>query len=146
MVDARTPRAVNLGRVRYQTFYNQHIHLVYSGRAFLLLLIRLTLVLTSGIFDTFIWSQQTIRVALALFWPFFSGTSHIMSPFSAWTPGPGPLFTVLSETYRALHIPDLPIQYQTWISGESPLSTQKAVVAAIGTYLLVVFGGREIMR
>ena len=69
-----------------------------------------------------------------------------MSPFSAWTPGPGPLYTTITGLWDQLAIPYPPIQYRTWVSGESPLSTQKAVVAAIGTYLLVIFGGREIMR
>ncbi|RSH90422.1 hypothetical protein EHS25_001027 [Saitozyma podzolica] len=69
-----------------------------------------------------------------------------MNPFAAWTPGPGPLYTTLTKTWETLALPDPPKQLVNWIEGESPLSTQKAVVAAIGTYLLVVFGGREMMR
>lgn len=69
-----------------------------------------------------------------------------MNPFAAWTPGPGPLYTALTKTWETLALPDPPKQLVNWIEGESPLSTQKAVVAAIGTYLLVVFGGREMMR
>lgn len=64
----------------------------------------------------------------------------------AWTPEPGPLYKLVTKTYSALPLPQPPKELVNWIVGESPLSTQKAVVAAIGTYLLVIFGGREIMR
>ncbi|WVQ71342.1 hypothetical protein IAR50_000870 [Cryptococcus sp. DSM 104548] len=69
-----------------------------------------------------------------------------MFPFDAWTPGPGPLYTALTTSWAALNLPNPPQWLTTWVPGESPLSTQKAVVAAIGTYLLVIFGGREIMK
>ncbi|OCF56896.1 fatty acid elongase [Kwoniella mangroviensis CBS 10435] len=69
-----------------------------------------------------------------------------MSPFSAWTPGPGPLYTLITSAWETLGVPKVPIQYKTWVPGSSPLSTQKEVVAAIGTYLLVIFGGRELMK
>ncbi|ORY23942.1 ELO family [Naematelia encephala] len=66
--------------------------------------------------------------------------------WSPWEPSPGPVYTVLSSTWNALGAPQPPAHLTTWISGSSPLSTQKAVVAAIGSYLLIIFGGREIMR
>ena len=69
-----------------------------------------------------------------------------MNPFAAWTPRPGPPLHHPHQDVGALALPDPPKQLVNWIEGESPLSTQKAVVAAIGTYLLVVFGGREMMR
>ncbi|ODN83978.1 hypothetical protein, variant [Cryptococcus amylolentus CBS 6039] len=69
-----------------------------------------------------------------------------MFPFDAWTPGPGPLYTALTTSWAALNLPNPPHWLTTWVPGESPLSTQKAVVAAIGTYLLIIFGGREIMK
>ncbi|WRT66031.1 uncharacterized protein IL334_002982 [Kwoniella shivajii] len=69
-----------------------------------------------------------------------------MSPLSAWTPGPGPIYTTITTAWEALGVPKVPIQYKTWVPGSSPLSTQKEVVAAIGTYLLVIFGGRELMK
>jgi len=69
-----------------------------------------------------------------------------MSPLSAWTPGPGPLYSLITSTWTGLNLPTPPIELRTWVSGQSPLSTNKAVVAAIGTYLLVIFGGREIMK
>ncbi|WVQ85742.1 hypothetical protein IAT38_007909 [Cryptococcus sp. DSM 104549] len=69
-----------------------------------------------------------------------------MFPFDAWTPGPGPIYTALTTAWDASGIPKVPLEYKTWVPGQSPLSTQKAVVAAIGTYLLVIFGGREIMK
>nr|XP_019007576.1 fatty acid elongase [Kwoniella pini CBS 10737]OCF46357.1 fatty acid elongase [Kwoniella pini CBS 10737] len=69
-----------------------------------------------------------------------------MSPLTAWTPGPGPLYTIITSAWEALGVPKVPIQYKTWVPGSSPLSTQKEVVAAIGTYLLVIFGGRELMK
>ncbi|WVQ96943.1 hypothetical protein IAU59_004052 [Kwoniella sp. CBS 9459] len=69
-----------------------------------------------------------------------------MSPFSAWTPGPGPLYTLITSLWDASGIPKAPLELRTWVPGHSPLSTQKEVVAAIGTYLLVIFGGREIMK
>nr|ODN97866.1 fatty acid elongase [Cryptococcus depauperatus CBS 7855] len=61
-------------------------------------------------------------------------------------PAPGPLYTLLMKAWEASGISKPAPQYSTWISGASPVSTQKAVVAAIGTYLLVIFGGREIMK
>jgi hypothetical protein len=69
-----------------------------------------------------------------------------MSPLSAWTPGPGPLYSLITSTWTGLNLPTPPLELRTWITGQSPLSTNKAVVAAIGTYLLVIFGGREIMK
>ncbi|OXC65092.1 hypothetical protein AYX13_05704 [Cryptococcus neoformans] len=69
-----------------------------------------------------------------------------MFPFDAWTPGPGPLYTAITSVWDALNLPHPSLGYRTWIPGESPLSTQKAVVAAVGTYLLVIFGGREMMK
>ena len=69
-----------------------------------------------------------------------------VNPLAAWTPSPGPLHSLIYWAWSTLHIPTLPIEYRTWVSGGSPLSTQKEVVAAIGTYLLIIFGGREIMR
>jgi hypothetical protein len=68
------------------------------------------------------------------------------NPLTAWTPGPGPLYTLMINTWSTFSLPGPPKDLVNWVSGESPLSTQKAVVAAIGTYLLVIFGGREIMR
>lgn len=69
-----------------------------------------------------------------------------MNPLKAWTPGPGPLYTAITSTWNGLGLNPPPIEYRTWVPGSSALSTNKAVVAAIGTYLLVIFGGREIMR
>ncbi|KAL0252979.1 hypothetical protein I308_102373 [Cryptococcus tetragattii IND107] len=69
-----------------------------------------------------------------------------MFPFDAWTPGPGPIYTAITSAWDALNLPQPSLGYRTWIPGESPLSTQKAVVAAVGTYLLVIFGGREMMK
>ncbi|ORX35482.1 ELO family [Kockovaella imperatae] len=69
-----------------------------------------------------------------------------MNPLSAWKPGPGPLYSTITGLWETFGLPSPPVEYRTWVSGTSPLSTQKAVVAAIGTYLLVIFGGREIMR
>jgi fatty acid elongase 3 len=69
-----------------------------------------------------------------------------MFPFNPWTPSPGPLYTLLTKSYDTLNLPGVKPEYKSWVSGESPFSTQKAVVAAIGTYLLIIFGGREIMR
>ncbi|KAK4685001.1 hypothetical protein P7C73_g5158, partial [Tremellales sp. Uapishka_1] len=69
-----------------------------------------------------------------------------MSPLTAWTPGPGPLYTALTSTAKQLGIPAPPTRLTTWISDASPLSTNKTVIAAIGTYLLIIFGGRELMR
>ncbi|WWD18240.1 hypothetical protein CI109_102690 [Kwoniella shandongensis] len=69
-----------------------------------------------------------------------------MFPFDAWTPGPGPIYTTLTTLWDASGIPKVPLHLKTWVPGESPLSTQKAVVAAIGTYLLIIFGGRELMK
>ncbi|OWZ34191.1 fatty acid elongase [Cryptococcus neoformans AD2-60a] len=73
-------------------------------------------------------------------------SSSTMFPFDAWTPGPGPLYTAITSVWDALNLPHPSLGYRTWIPGESPLSTQKAVVAAVGTYLLVIFGGREMMK
>lgn len=73
-------------------------------------------------------------------------SSSTMFPFDAWTPGPGPLYTAITSVWDALSLPHPSLGYRTWIPGESPLSTQKAVVAAVGTYLLVIFGGREMMK
>ncbi|WVN88069.1 uncharacterized protein L203_103268 [Cryptococcus depauperatus CBS 7841] len=69
-----------------------------------------------------------------------------MFPFNPAMPAPGPLYTLLMKAWEASGISKPAPQYSTWISGASPVSTQKAVVAAIGTYLLVIFGGREIMK
>ncbi|KAK8865585.1 hypothetical protein IAR55_000729 [Kwoniella newhampshirensis] len=69
-----------------------------------------------------------------------------MFPFDAWTPGPGPIYTTLTTLWDASGIPKAPLELKTWVPGQSPLSTQKAVVAAIGTYLLIIFGGRELMK
>ncbi|XAO23594.1 hypothetical protein I312_102374 [Cryptococcus bacillisporus CA1280] len=69
-----------------------------------------------------------------------------MFPFDAWTPGAGPIYTAITSAWDALNLPQPSLAYRTWIPGESPLSTQKAVVAAVGTYLLVIFGGREMMK
>lgn len=73
-------------------------------------------------------------------------SSSTMFPFDAWTPGPGPLYTAITSVWNTLNLPHPSLGYRTWIPGESPLSTQKAVVAAVGTYLLVIFGGREMMK
>lgn len=70
----------------------------------------------------------------------------MISPLSAWTPGPGPLYSLITSTWNGLNLPAPSIELRTWIPGTSPLSTQKSVVAAIGTYLLIIFGGREIMK
>jgi len=69
-----------------------------------------------------------------------------MSPLSPWTPSAGPLYSTLQTLHSILYLPTPSAEYTTWISGLSPLSTKKGVVAAIGTYLLVIFGAREIMR
>jgi hypothetical protein len=69
-----------------------------------------------------------------------------LSPLKAWTPGPGPVYSLITSTWKGFNLPSPPIELRTWVPNGSPLSTQKAVVAAIGTYLLVIFGGREIMR
>ena len=71
--------------------------------------------------------------------------SHL-NPLKPWTPGPGPLYTTLHGLHSAFHLPTPSGEYMTWYSGLSPLSRNRDVVAAIGTYLLVIFGGREIMR
>lgn len=64
----------------------------------------------------------------------------------AWKPSPGPVYSLITGAWSALGLPRPPIQYITWVPGQSPMSTYKEVVAAIGTYLLVIFGGRELMR
>ncbi|EIW73094.1 hypothetical protein TREMEDRAFT_26340 [Tremella mesenterica DSM 1558] len=69
-----------------------------------------------------------------------------ITQLKAWTPGPGPLYTTLTGTWSLLGLPNPPAELTSWFSGLSPLSTQKAVVAAIGSYLLIIFGGRELMR
>ncbi|KAL7423618.1 Fatty acyl-CoA elongase/Polyunsaturated fatty acid specific elongation enzyme [Cryptotrichosporon argae] len=68
------------------------------------------------------------------------------NPLAAWQPGPGPVYTLLTSFWQTTGLPNPPSYLVNWEKGVSPLSTQKAVVAAIGTYLLVIFGGRELMR
>jgi hypothetical protein len=69
---------------------------------------------------------------------------------------PGPLATFLASVAPSALYP-LPYQLTHWVPGNTnvgfthaarttPLSTTPQVVAAILTYLVVIFGGRELMR
>lgn len=66
--------------------------------------------------------------------------------FFAWSPAPGPLYQLITKTWAALPVSNPPRELVNWIPGQSPLSTTKEVVAAVATYLLIIFGGRELMR
>lgn len=92
-------------------------------------------------FSSFLLTLSQLPTPTLLF-----SSSLTMFPFDAWTPGPGPIYTAITSAWDALNLPQPSLGYRTWIPGESPLSTQKAVVAAVGTYLLVIFGGREMMK
>jgi hypothetical protein len=64
----------------------------------------------------------------------------------AWKPAPGPVYKTITGTWSALGLPKPALHNITWIPGQSPLSTYKEVVTAIATYLVIIFGGRELMR
>lgn len=57
---------------------------------------------------------------------------------------PGPLATLLSSVTPDSLKPSY--RFTHWVPGQTPLSTNKEVVTAIATYLIVIFGGRELMR
>ncbi|KAJ9118283.1 hypothetical protein QFC22_004194 [Naganishia vaughanmartiniae] len=57
---------------------------------------------------------------------------------------PGPLATLLSSVTPDSLKPSY--RFSHWVPGQTPLSTQKEVVAAIVTYLVIIFGGRELMK
>lgn len=69
-----------------------------------------------------------------------------LSPLSTSLPGPGPLYTAITETWTGLGLPKPPVHLVTWVPGQSPISTNKEVAICIVTYLLVIFSGRELMR
>ena len=69
-----------------------------------------------------------------------------LTQLAPWVPAPGFFYQALTGTWKAVGLPSPPPQLQTWVSGQSPLSTHREVVAAVATYLLVIFGGRELMR
>lgn len=73
-------------------------------------------------------------------------TSIMLSSILAWKPAPGPVYKLITGTWSTLGLPKPALANVTWIPGQSPMSTYKEVVAAIGTYLLIIFGGRELMR
>ena len=69
-----------------------------------------------------------------------------VNPLAASLPPPGPLYTLITSTWSALGLPKPSIEHVTWVPGQSAISTNKEVVICIGTYLLIIFGGRELMR
>lgn len=67
----------------------------------------------------------------------------MFNPFSA-EGKPGPIYTLLdSLTPQALK-PGYELTH--WVPGRTPLSTDREVIVAIVTYLVVIFGGRELMK
>lgn len=68
------------------------------------------------------------------------------TPLYASLPSAGPLYTAITSTWSGLGLPKPPVELVTWVPGQSPISTNKEVVICIVTYLLVIFGGRELMR
>ncbi|KAI5452552.1 Fatty acyl-CoA elongase/Polyunsaturated fatty acid specific elongation enzyme [Naganishia albida] len=57
---------------------------------------------------------------------------------------PGPLATLLSSVTPDSLKPSY--RFTHWVPGSTPLSTNTEVVTAIATYLVIIFGGRELMR
>jgi fatty acid elongase 3 len=57
---------------------------------------------------------------------------------------PGPIYTLLSSITPDSLKPGYELTH--WVHGKTPLSTNKEVAMAITTYLIVIFGGRELMR
>jgi hypothetical protein len=68
------------------------------------------------------------------------------SPLPTSLPGPGPLYTLITSLWSGMGLPKPAIEHVTWVPGQSAISTNKEVVICIGTYLLVIFGGRELMQ
>lgn len=57
---------------------------------------------------------------------------------------PGPFATLLSSVTPDSLKPSY--RFTHWVPGSTPLSTTTEVVTAIATYLVIIFGGRELMR
>jgi hypothetical protein len=96
-------------------------------------------------------SASTFHYSIHLFFNTYTLYTlfHIMSkinPLAASLPPPGPLYTAITSAWSALGLPKPSIEHVTWVPGQSAISTNKEVVICIGTYLLIIFGGRELMR
>ncbi|GMK58217.1 hypothetical protein CspeluHIS016_0502490 [Cutaneotrichosporon spelunceum] len=63
-----------------------------------------------------------------------------------WKSGEGPVITAIKSMWSAANLPSPPKELVEWIPGKSPISTYKEVIIALTTYLVVIFGGRELMR
>ncbi|KAH8084681.1 putative fatty acid elongase [Filobasidium floriforme] len=57
---------------------------------------------------------------------------------------PGPIYTLLGSITPESLKPSYELTH--WVPGKTPMSTTQEVVVGIITYLVVIFGGRELMR
>lgn len=71
-----------------------------------------------------------------------SSPRHVLSLFSLPSPMPNLADSLLASGI----LPKLPYHYTHYVQNVTPLSSTTAVVAALATYLAVIFGLREVMK